>query len=441
MAPLERAPVRLATMSEVLAVSRGDSAARTVGLTLNRIYFLNLKAVRQRLGYTRWLAKGAVVHAVVRSCIHRHTHHEDVCVQVGEDQYTLIFASDDIETIAMRCKLIVEAIEEKLFGRKDAGHVTVRDAASFFAENAVHRPVDTGIAEAVVDEHALLDAADEPAGAPAPVDPLFSEIHRQARRSALFKMLGGDQVDALTFAYQPVWHAREGRIAAYVCRPRRGTGPDATTGYDVLGSARDHAGIARLDIYGIEECLFTLKKLNDSGARANLTAPVHFETLAGRTTRMQLQDFLAQVPRRFGRQLTLHVEAMPLGIPESRLSEITARLRGAVGNLAVSVPMSEFPTVQALGMRSWQFGRAGIGIISIDFERQISDGMLERASRVAQALAPRGLQLAAMNVPTAEAVLELSRRNFTYLGGPPVGDLQPAPEGPRAFARHELDFQ
>jgi hypothetical protein len=438
MDQFERAPVRMATMSDVLAVSQGDASARDVGLTLNRIYFLDLKEVRKTLGHTRWLAKRAIVNAVTKSCIQRYARHEDVCVQLSEDTYTLIFSSDEVELIAMRCKQIAQAIEEKLFGQKNLNRVLVRDAATVFSEGAVMRPTDAQVAATIV-ENARVDQPDEREPAATSAAPAVAEEDRAARRSELLKMLSDNKEEALGYAYQPMWHAKEGRIATYRCQPRRGQGSNADTGYAVLGHSPDHAAIVQLDTHGVEECLFSLKRICDSGAKINLMTSVHFETLASRTSRAQLQEFLAAIPKRFGRMLTLHLSEVPSGIPETRLSEITANITTWVRNVVVSIKLSECPTLQALGARSWQFGRAKIGIIALDFENVVTDDALQRARRVASVLAPRGLQLAALNVPTSAALCELATSDFSFLGGPPIGGFQPRPDLPRPFTMRDLE--
>ncbi len=437
----ERAPIRMATMTDVLAVSQGGTSARDIGVTLNRIYFLDLKAVRQTLGHTRWLAKRAIVHAVTKSCMQRFARPEDVCVQLGEDQYTLIFHDDDVEQIAMRCKQIADTIEDRLFGQKNLGRVVVRDAATVFAEGAVHRPADAGIAAAAV-ENVRLDQPDEipSPGESAKALSVLTDGEREIRRRALLKLLENKQDDALAYAYLPMWHAKEGRIATYICQPRRGSGPNADTGYAVLGPSPEPAAIAQLDIHGIEECLFALKRMGDKGSKINLMTSVHFETLAGRATRSQLQELLAAIPKRYGQQLTLHFTDVPTGIPESRLIEITANIASSVRNVTVSIQMSECSTLQALGTRSWQFGRARIGIITIDFENLVSDEMLERARRVASVLTPRGLLLAATSVPTGSALCELATSDFAFLGGSPIGDFQPRPDPPRPFTMRDLEL-
>ena len=432
------APVKMATMSDVLAVSQGAGSAREIGLTLNRIYFLDLKAVRQTLGHTRWTSKRAVVHGVTKACINRVADQDDVCVQLGEDQYVLIFATDNIEQIANRCSQIANSIEEKLFGQKGLNRVVIRDATSVFAEGAVikddtDRPADQK--PELADEIAPKDDRDHQNK----MDAVMSDNSRKSRRAELLNQLTDEEEDALTYGYLPIWHAREGRIMTHMCQPRRGSGPHAQTGYDVIGHNADATATAKLDTHGIEECLYLLKELKENDNAVHLMPSVHFETLANRSTRMELQEFLSVVPKRFGQRLTLHLCGVPTGIPETRLTEITANLTNWVSNVSVTIKMSECPTLQELGARSWQYGRAKIGVIGIDFEDVISDESLARAKRLAAVLGPRGLKLAATNVPSSPALCELSTSDFLYLSGDPIGGFQPRPGPPRQFTMRDLE--
>lgn len=435
-------PVRMATLRDLLAVSQGEGLARDIGLTLNRIYFLDIAAVRRILGQRRWLAKRAVVHGVVRSCIQRYLRAEDVSVELSEDQYTLIFHDDDVEQIAARCRRLAAATEIALFGQKGLSRVLVRDAATVFAEGAVVRTADPAADGLDPDSPLLAEAADaEPEPTPLPATPpaMLSSDEREARRHALLELLAQDQEESVGYGFLPMWHAREGRIATYICRPRRGDGVEAEIGYGVLGHAPDNTAIAQLDTHAVEECLFALKRLADTQARINLLTTVHFETLASRSSRSQLQEFLAAVPNLFRRRLTLHVAEMPTGIPEARLNEITTAIAGWVRNLVVEVRMSECPTLRALGARAWLYARARIGIVAFDFEGMASEEMLQRARRVAGVLVPRGLQLSALNVPSRDALCELATSDFAFLGGPPIGGFQPRPGPPRPFTMRDLE--
>lgn len=441
MAQSERPLIRMATLSDLLLRAHEEGTAREVHLTLNRIYFLDIRAVRQMLGHRRWLAKRAVVHGAVRSCIRRVLDPADVSSELSEDQYTIIFHDDDREAIAARSRQLAAAIEHALFGQSDLGHVTIRDAATVLVEGLVGPEAEDATARPPADAPALaappaVEASLQPE---AKTSALLDDEERAARRDALLKLLHEGPDDELGYAYVPMWHVREGRIATYICRPRLGEGADADLGYAVLGHAPDAAAIARLDTHALEECLFALKRLGDDQGRVNLLTSVHFETLASRASRSQLQEFLAAVPKVLRRQLVVHVAELPGGIPEARLNEITASIAGRVRNLVVEIPMSECPTLRLLGARAWQYARARVGVVSFDFEGVATEESLQRARRVAAALVPRGLQLSATNVPTGAALCELATSDFAYLGGAPVGGLQPSPEPPRPFTMRELE--
>lgn len=431
-----RAPIRMVTLSELLAAADDESAARELGITLNRIYFLFLDQIKKSMKPHIWRAKRPVVHAATVATLRHEASKEDVCIQINDEQYLLIFAEDDVEVVANRCKRIATSLERRLFGQKSRGKIQIRNATQVFADGSIHnRKVNEDLADARLD--------DEPTVAEQQAESRFGSVFsaeaREARLNNLLQVLEDDQDEPLVYEYSPLWHAKEGRIATYLCRPRRGNGPDAEYGYAALGESPDPAAISQFDTHGYEECLFALKKICDSGARSAIIAPVHFDTLASRATRASLHGFLAAIPRRFRKLITLQLSEVPDGVPDARLTEITANLGGAVHALSASIRMADCPTLQVLAQRAGQFARARVGIITLDFERHISDETLERATRMATKLAPTGLRFAAVNVPSVSALCELSIGNFTYLGGPVIGEESLRPEPSRPFTMRDLE--
>lgn len=436
MEQFARAPIRMVTLSELLAAAEDESAARELGITLNRIYFLFLDQIKKSMKPHIWRAKRPVVHAAAVATLRHETGREDVCIQVNDEQYLLIFAEDAIEVVANRCKRIAASIERRLYGQKSPGKVLIRNATQVFADGSIHnRKINEDLADAKLD--------DEPVNAEQRVEARFGSVFspeaREARLTNLLQVLEDDQDEPLSYEYTPLWHAKEGRIATFLCRPRRGNGADAEYGYAALGDSPDPTAISQFDTHGYEECLFALKSVCDSGARTAIMAPVHFDTLASRATRSSLHGFLAAIPRRFRKLITLQLSEVPDGVPDARLTEITANLGSTVRALSASIRMADCPTLQVLGQRAGQFARARVGVITLDFEGHVTDETLERATRMATKLAPSGLRFAAVNVPSVSALCELSIGNFTYLGGPAIGEEILRPERPRPFTMQDLE--
>ncbi|MEZ5668369.1 MAG: hypothetical protein R3F55_13200 [Alphaproteobacteria bacterium] len=433
MDSIDHAPIRMATLGDVLAAAQDHASARDVAVTLNRIYFLFLDTVKEVLGNSRWRAKRAVVHAATAAVAREVLPPQDLCVHLSDDQYLLIFSDGRVEDLAGRCKRLVDTLEKRLFGEKGQGRVQLRTATEVFAERVVDdRSVDPDLAGAA--DELVWDDEIETTAPPVQGGSMFSDVARAARRTNLLEMLGDAEDESVVYDYLPVCHVREGRIASYVCRPRRGVGMLGETGYDVLGPAPETPAINRLDSHAIEECLFALKKVCDGGGRVNIMTSVHFETLAGRASRAELKAFLAAVPRRFARLLTLHLDAFPDGIPEGRLAEITGGLTQWVRGLAASIPMAECPTLQTLVRRAELFAAAGIGIVSLDFaDADMDAGSVGRAAKLGEAMARRSVAVAAVNVGSRVALRQLAAGGLAYLGGLAVGAPQNRPDAPRPF--------
>lgn len=438
MEQVARAPVKMVTLSEVLATARDDDDIMTLPIVFGRIYFLYLDEIRKALGIAEWRAKQAVIHGAVVSSIRRAILPEDVCVQLADDQYIIVFGEEDTDHIATRCRRIADLIERTLFGEKGLGRVVIRHAARVFADGSIAgRVVDDDLVETARD---LMQPPDS-AGPARRSGSAFSGEGRKARRANLLQILEDAREEALCYDYVPVWHARESRIATFMVNPRRGDGRNVESGYDVLGPAPDSAALAQLDTHALEECLFALRKLCDNGHRLNLMTSVHFETLANRSPRAQLKELLAAIPRTYGKLLTLNICHVPVGIPENRLTEIAVNLGDWVRNLAVLIPIADCPTLQQLGTRALPFSHARFGVIGLDFKgvTGITEDVLERARRWASALMPRGSLLSAVNVPSREALFELSTSEFAFLAGEGIGGPEARPERPRPFTTRDLE--
>lgn len=438
MEQTEFAPIRMMTLGAILAAANDESPTREIGVTLNRIYFLFLGGVKKALKPADWKSKQAVIHAATTSCLRHGTAPDDVCAQISDEQYILVFQDDDLEVIAGRCKRIADALEQRLFGERGRGRVVIRDAARVFADGSIHtREVSDDLADAAASLLRSLPEADDACADR--FGSVFSASAREARTASLLETLDSEQDQPLVYSYLPMWHTREGRIATYICRPQRGTGPAAEYGYVALGEEPTASACTQFDTYGLEECLFALKKLVARKSPVNLMASVHFETLAQRVTRAKLHAFLAAVPKRYRGFLSLHLAEIPTGIPDSRLQEITANLNGWVRNLVVSLKMSECPTLQVLTSRAHQFARSRIGVVNVDFEGHSSREKLGRAKALSNKLARSGLVFAASNVSSRDDLCELSTSSYVFLGGRAVGDARSEPAPSRGFTMRDLE--
>lgn len=127
------------------------------GLLLSgRIQLVNLTNARRLLG-GRWNAVSARVHKIAAQTLATRLSHQDLFTRYGEDSYVIVFGDCTAVEARLKCALIGEEIQNKLFGQQSEDMPAI-EARSFVAE--INGDITTERLSSVKEIVNLLDQAE-----------------------------------------------------------------------------------------------------------------------------------------------------------------------------------------------------------------------------------------------------------------------------------------
>jgi hypothetical protein len=327
-------------------------------LLSGRVNFIGLQKVKERYG-SGWERVAVRAERMARTIIERHLVSGDIYTSINGLTFVIVFASLTPEQAKVKCLAIADAITKALLGEQGGDLLEIKTAVTRVDGTLGLESISftdrlcaslEGAEELQFTEPPArapppaLPAAPPPAGkapppalpaAPPPASPAPPPAGRAPRSPRL------DPLANLRFLYRPIWDRPRNVVSGYLCAAQ----VLSTDGSTVLGDAEaliegDADERARLDERIRERALRDLATVFQEGRKLLVTLPVHFETLCAVGRR---RDYLAAVDRELvdgaAKYLMIEIAGVPAGVPQARLVELTAALRGQCRGVLLSLPV------------------------------------------------------------------------------------------------------
>jgi len=405
-----------------------------------RVNLLGLGRIKRHFG-ADWQRVAERAERIARNAIERRLGPSDIYGKWDEFEFVLVMANLTAAAAQLKCALMAREIAADLIGEEGAELIEVKSAVV-----RLDGEVDF---ETVPVRAALLRLLHEPGAGP-PSGPVVRRpaAGRSRPRPARLRPLGrggtggnGPAADptldnpgeatclaGLRFMYRPMWdpvRANAVLFASVPLLPALGEVGGWRPAYSAVANDADLK--ARIDRAARQAAILEIRKLVAAGRRLLLCIPVHFDTLAKLSGRLEYIHALASLSEAEKRLLLFELVDVPNGVLQGRLLELTTALRSnAYGVVArLDLARRDFAPLKESGM------------MAVGAEcpaRAQPERLVPEALRFAQSARKAGLRAYLDGLPCGDALPAL-RGAFAYLGGDAVA---PAVDTPERMAR--LDF-
>jgi hypothetical protein len=310
----------------LLKVSNVDSIRALVPESLLRngaVHILDLDSIRVRAG-VRWEKSRDAVYARLEQTLQRQLGSADVFLRLTDTTYLLTQPSSPPEDSDLCCFKIMFDLLTHLFGQCGV------------ADICLHRVVACE-QDALVTEKIA-----------------FPALHKLAVRAGTSVDVGGDVVSlpiqgapagtgATRFA--PVWDARKGVITTFRQEIEMVEGFDS--GID------PRRAVASFLLCFRRSCEM-LARHAEGNARFLLEMPISYELLSNPIGRMEFVSLCRSLPSHVRQFLLFEVAQIPLGVPQSRLSELVSALKPFARGIFAQVTSRtyDFGAFQSVGLQA-----------------------------------------------------------------------------------------
>ncbi len=310
----------------LLKVSNVDSIRALIPDSLvhnGAVHILDLDSVRLRAG-ARWEKSRDAVYAHLEQTLQRQLGPADVFLRLSDTTYLLTQPSSQPEDSDLCCFKIMFDLLTHLFGQCGV------------ADICLHRVVGC-------EQDGLVTARIA-----------FPALHKLAVRAGTSVDVEGDVVSLPVQGapagsgvahFAPVWDARKGVITTF--RQEVDTA-------DGLGFATDPRRAVASFLLCFRRSCEMLARHGQGNGRFLLEVPISYELLSNPIGRMEFVALCRSLPSSVRQFLLFEIGQIPLGVPQSRLSELVSALRPFARAVfaQVTVGTHDFGAFQSVGLQA-----------------------------------------------------------------------------------------
>ncbi|HZT88137.1 MAG TPA: hypothetical protein VFA12_09215 [Stellaceae bacterium] len=380
-------------------VQRLREIVATSGSALaGRINLLGLSHIKQHFG-DAWQRVADRAERIARNTIERRLSPRDIYGKWDDFDFVLILADLDTAAAQVKCALIAQEIARALVGEEGAELIEVKSA--------------------VVRLDGELDFAS------VPIKGALLHTFNQAQQGAAVPVPEADAAEpapdplaGLHFRYRPMWDPVRRSSVVFQCTPLiAGDNCDRAVGPIVAG---DPVLKGRVDIAARQKVLAEVKRLRQAGHPLMLVVPVHFESLAKLSARLDYMKALDELSPEEQHLVLFELLEVPPGVVYSRLFDLVGPLRSRCYGVVACVDLDcrNFGPIKQSGLRA----------VGVDLAAHPTpeDALIRQAQRFERASFGTGLFAYAHGVRTP-AMLQALRGSFAYLSGDAIAPLMDTP--------------
>lgn len=210
--------------------------------------------------------------------------------------------------------------------------------------------------------------------------------------------------------FVPIWDAQNAAITTYRC---------INVGEGIASEGDSPQAKLRADLAAhlsrIRFATDVLSRKVAAGERFLLGLPLPYDLLGSPIARMEIASLFRNLPAEIRPYLQCEISELPLGVPQSRLSELAAMLRPFCRAVAACLP-AHIPSYAA-------YQGAGLNAIGISFSQgmSISADVFSESFKLAAAASRQRIRSFVADVPNVEALLSLVSLKVNMISGPVIG--------------------
>jgi hypothetical protein len=370
-------------MSPELEQKLKRALAGKAAVEMGQFQFLNLDLIRERAGKD-WPNVRAKTYQVSEHFIEKRLDEDDVMIRVRGGFLIIFSLIGGIEAEA-RVGEIADELNEFFLGKQEYARLKIEGEArrvptsEFLTIMAENQPED--MPELEEEPEREPDPADEtsrpsgwkstgpsgPRGAKGGQwekaehdNPLAAERAPEWPESE-FKEKDGVWDDVV---FQPVWDARKQTLGHHLCSARRIVDGRVMYGTETLMGQDSEVLIRMLDRSVALAAQRGFQQLHAKGSSCPIIVPVHYDTLATVSQRMDYFSILQSVPKHIRRFFFLRVDAIPDGAPLAQMQELFRSMMHFGSNILAELKFGPKWDVK-------RFEGCGVGLFGASLPRSV----------------------------------------------------------------------
>jgi len=384
-----------------------------------KVQLIGLERIRERFG-DNWSRVAERADRIAEQAIRRRLSSHDIMTKVHDLNYLVLFTGVPQAEAQLRCRMIADDIARELLG--DEGSAELLEVKTAVAQVDKVSFEETPSLEAL---SSLLAAgaggASPPADAPPPARP----------RAAWTQP--ADPLDAVEFVYRPMWDVKRKVVSAFLCLPAlRLPGGQRVVGEQSIPGIESEDVQKTLDSRLLDRVLEDLSKVAQAGRRLLLALPVHFNTIAAASRRLEYLNECRRLPPGVAKLLLFEIVGAPSGVPQSRILELATALRTQSRAVLFRTP---------IWSSGWgELSQAGILAVGADLSRENAPEatLMERFVKFAETADAKRLGCYLHGLRSLSLTVSAVGAGFHYLSGQPIADLADAPPDAHHFSLADL---
>lgn len=341
------------TLKQVLA-GRGR-------VDMGQFRFLGLDRVREAAGED-WPRLRDKVYEAGGHFIEKRLASDDAVIRC-RGGFLIIFKRLEGDGAASVVAEISAGLERFFLGERDLQRIEVRtEARSVTTAELLDIVAAAQTGARAEDAASLPDREDRPGWVTPPPPPPRAAPVLVRRPEAEYGKADGIWDDIV---FQPVWDSRTGMLVHNVGLARRIVAGIAYYGRDALMGSRHRADHRALDLAVAVAARRGVEEICSEGGVAAVVVPVHYDTLATASQRMDYFALLQAVPEAMRRFVFVCVEAVPAGAPIGRMQEVFRSMRPFGAHVFVRLDYGASDLQR--------FENCGVGVVVADTPRRLNE--------------------------------------------------------------------
>jgi len=397
-----------------------ETSDRVVG---SGVQLVGLDRIKDQLG-DAWPRRSTQILEIATRIINQYLAPQDLLVRLSDTQFLIMFANIDPERAKLKCGLIAKMLSDRLEGEGDLSSIEVRTVVKEIDGSIGLQSdrLDSLIADMLpetMDEASTHEPRVE-ASAAGDTDPADA-----------FAGIPTLTVDRIAFEYREILDVKRQVVVSFRVVPYWvGAFGKRYEDYRLLDalSGPPEDFIPALDQRQIEHTLQAMVRYFKGGRSAIFITSVHFHSLSHLASRMALMTFLSQVPRDLKSFLVLNIDALPEGVPSSRVTEFVAALKAHCRHVTIAVDV-EAP---AIGLAT-NTGALGVTMdVGRHLGREIQ--LIRKINKFAAQADKLGLKIGFRGIRSSSMLLNCVAAGCHWIEGPTIGEPTASPPPASRFS-------
>jgi hypothetical protein len=374
------------------------------------VQVIGLSGLKSESG-ARWDKLKESIWAHMETLLRQKLSSTDYYTKIDDTAFLVSMTSASAEEAQIFCLRVAHELYSSLLGRCETGKLEIANVAKVEDDLLFTAPI-------VGDQLRLL-AVRAGLETPSREEVALIEHTREA----------GKATPRSNFSHKfvPLWDAQKEAITTSYCVSTVEQG--VAEGLDIGGRVRFEIA---LTVSRIRRATDVLAAHLASGERFLVAIPVTYDVLSSPVGRMEIYTLCRSLEAELRPYLIFEISELPLGVPQSRLTELVSSLRPFCRGVATQLP-ARIPNCGAyLG--------AGLHSIGLSLRAGVTGGgeMSSEIFKLCVAARRQGIRSFALDVPSLELLRSACAHGINLISSPLIGAAQDLPAPLRRLSACDL---